>query len=192
MSIKLYTKPTNEREITCTFSPPPSLLSSSPPPLLSPSFPPSLLPFLPPSLPPSLPSSLPPFLHPSLLPPPPPPPPTGPPTQPQKPTVSKVTSNSLKLRWSPPENDGGSPVLSYQIEMLQLGIDKWQPIIQQPRNNFTVKTLEPSMSYKFRVIAYNEFGASRPSEPSEVVTTKGKGWFIPISGARKPSLTARG
>ena len=76
--------------------------------------------------------------------------------------------------------------------MLQLGIDKWQPIVQQPRNNFTVKTLEPSMSYKFRVIAYNEFGASRPSEPSEVVTTKGKGWFIPISGARKPSLTARG
>ena len=76
--------------------------------------------------------------------------------------------------------------------MLQLGIDKWQPIVQQPRNNFTVKTLEPSMSYKFRVIAYNEFGASRPSEPSEVVTTKGKGWFIPISGVRKPSLTARG
>ena len=163
---------------------------------LTPSFPPSLLPSpLPPSIP-SLSPSLPPF--PSFLPTclPPPlssfPPPTGPPTQPQKPIVSKVTSNSLKLRWSPPENDGGSPVLSYQIEMLQLGIDKWQPIIQQPRNNFTVKTLEPSMSYKFRVIAYNEFGASRPSEPSEVVTTKGKGWFIPISGARKPSLTARG
>ena len=151
------------------------------------SLPTSLLTYLSPSFPLSL---LPPILLPVLLlsl-----PPPTGPPTQPQKPTVSKVTSNSLKLRWSPPDYDGGSPVLSYQIEMLQLGIDQWQPIVQQPRNNFTVKTLEPSMSYKFRVIAYNEFGASKPSEPSDVVSTKGKGWFIPIPLGRKPSLSARG
>lgn len=116
----------------------------------------------------------------------------GPPTQPQKPTVSRVTSNSMKLKWSAPEFDGSSPILSYQIEMLQLGSDQWQPIVQHPKNSFIVKTLEPNMSYQFRVIAYNEFGASRPSEPSEVASTKGKGWFIPVSTAKKATLSPRG
>jgi len=116
----------------------------------------------------------------------------GPPTQPQKPTVSRVTSNSMKLKWSAPEFDGSSPILSYQIEMLQLGSDQWQPIVQHPKNSFIVKTLEPNMSYQFRVIAYNEFGASSPSEPSEVASTKGKGWFIPVSTTKKATLSPRG
>ena len=99
----------------------------------------------------------------------------GPPSEPPKPVVSKITSTSVKLKWAVPDMDGGVPILSYQIEMLQGGFDQWQPIVQQPRNYFVVKTLEPSTSYQFRVSAVNEYGFSNPSEPSDVVVTKGKG-----------------
>lgn len=71
--------------------------------------------------------------------------------------------------------DGGVPILSYQIEMLQEGFEQWQPIVQQPRNYFVVKTLEPSTSYQFRVSAVNKYGFSNPSEPTDLVVTKGKG-----------------
>ena len=104
-----------------------------------------------------------------------PPTPTGPPSEPQKPMVSKTTSTSVKLKWNVPDCDGSEPILSYQVEMLQQGFDQWQPIVQQPRTYFVVKTLEPSMSYQFRVSAVNKYGFSPPSEPTELVVTKGKG-----------------
>lgn len=103
--------------------------------------------------------------------------PTGPPSQPQKPSISKVTANSARVKWIPPDRDGCSQILSYQLEMLQAGFTTWQAIIQQPRCNFTVRTLEPSVSYQFRVIAYNSYGASKPSEPSDTILTRARGWL---------------
>ena len=105
----------------------------------------------------------------------PPPPLPGPPSEPSKPVVSKLTSTSVKLKWNVPDCDGSEPVLSYQVEMLQRGFDQWQPIVQQPRTYFVVKTLEPSTAYQFRVSAVNKYGFSPPSEPSEQVLTKGRG-----------------
>lgn len=39
----------------------------------------------------------------------------GPPAKVGKPAVSKVTGTSVKLKWSPPEEDGGSPITTYQV-----------------------------------------------------------------------------
>lgn len=120
----------------------------------------------------------------------------GPPSQPAKPCVSKVTTSSVKLKWPVPEYDGSSPILSYQVEILQDRFDEWQPIVQHPKNYFVVKTLEPNTTYRFRVIAYNEFGASKASEPSEAVSTKGRGRSL--SGGSKsktlgvPSIDGQG
>ena len=86
--------------------------------------------------------------------------------------------------------DGGVPVLSYQIEMLQDGFDQWQPIVQQPRNYFVVKTLEPSTSYRFRVSAVNEYGFSPPSEQTDLVVTKGKGLLNSSPSFKKSNLSA--
>ena len=102
----------------------------------------------------------------------------GPPSQPQKPSVTKATTTSARVKWVPPDHDGRSQVLSYQLEMLQAGFTSWQAIIQQPRCTFTIRTLEPSTSYQFRVIAYNKYGASKPSEPCVAITTKAKGWLV--------------
>ena len=110
---------------------------------------------------------------------------SGPPSEPQKPVVSKVTSTSVNLKWAVLDMDGSVPILSYQIEMLQEGFDQWQPIVQQPRNYFVVKTLEPSTSYWFRVSAVNEYGFSSPSEISDPVVTKGRGFLTGSPSFRK-------
>ena len=114
---------------------------------------------------------------------------TGPPSEPQKPVVSKVSSTSVKLKWGVPDMDGGVPILSYQIEMLQDGFDQWQPIVQQPRNYFVVKTLVPSTSYRFRVSAVNKYGFSAPSEPTDQVVTKGKGLITSSPTMKKPPVS---
>ncbi|CAI8009161.1 Kalirin, partial [Geodia barretti] len=101
----------------------------------------------------------------------------GPPAKVGKPGVSKVTGTSVKLKWSPPDEEGGSPITTYQVEMLQEGFEDWQPIIQQPKTTFIVKALQPSTSYQFRVLACNQYGAGQPSDPSDTVTTKGRGWL---------------
>ena len=99
----------------------------------------------------------------------------GPPVAPLKPGTSRVTPTSVKLRWSPPNCDGHSKVTSYIVEQLREGFGEWQPIVQQPRTVFVVRTLNPNTWYQFRIIACNDNGESRPSEPSEIVSTaKGK------------------
>ena len=40
---------------------------------------------------------------------------TGPPAKVGKPGVSKVTGTSVKLKWTPPEEEGGSPITTYQV-----------------------------------------------------------------------------
>ena len=96
----------------------------------------------------------------------------GPPDAPSRPTVSKVATTSLKLKWIPPDFDGNSEITTYQVEQLQEGLNEWQPIIQQPKTTFVVKTLEPNTSYQFRITAYNDCGNSPPSEASLTVFTK--------------------
>ena len=41
--------------------------------------------------------------------------PTGPPDPPTRPTVSKVATTSLRLKWLPPEFDGNSEITTYQV-----------------------------------------------------------------------------
>ena len=72
----------------------------------------------------------------------------------------------------PPDFDGNSDITTYQVEQLQEGLNEWQPIIQQPKTTFVVKTLEPNTSYQFRITAYNDCGSSPPSEASLTVFTK--------------------
>ena len=81
----------------------------------------------------------------------------------------------MKLKWSSPEYNGHNPILSYTVEQLQEGFGDWQPIVQQSKNVFVVRTLNPNTWYQFRIIARNEIGESEPSEPSEIVNTTKRG-----------------
>ena len=87
--------------------------------------------------------------------------------------VSNISRTQAKLKWNSPTYDGTSPIVSYQLQLLQDGLKDWQPIMKLERTNCTVKTLEPNISYQFRVLAINDLGFSNPSEPTDVVKTKG-------------------
>ena len=102
--------------------------------------------------------------------------------------MSSITRTSARVRWAPPDHDGRSQILSYQVEMLQAGFTSWQAIIQQPRSSFTIRTLEPGTSYQFRVVAYNKYGASKPSEPCDPIMTRARGWLN--QPARRPNAQA--
>jgi hypothetical protein len=46
--------------------------------------------------------------------------------------VDDVDSDFVKLSWTKPREDGGSPVEGYVVEVKEKGSDKWKPI--NPRN----------------------------------------------------------
>ena len=47
----------------------------------------------------------------------------GPPENPGVPTPTQVSSTHVGISWTAPENDGGSPVTSYSVEMQADGGD---------------------------------------------------------------------
>jgi len=47
----------------------------------------------------------------------------GPPGAPGTPVPGKVTSTSIEIKWTEPENDGGSAVSGYVIEYKEVGGD---------------------------------------------------------------------
>ncbi len=53
--------------------------------------------------------------------------PFKPPDAPGTPECVGHTSDSIKLQWTRPENDGGNPVRGYVIEKKEKGTDRWIP-----------------------------------------------------------------
>ena len=40
-------------------------------------------------------------------------------------SVTEMTGHTASLKWTKPESDGGSPVVSYTLEMQRVGMDTW-------------------------------------------------------------------
>ncbi|CAH8628965.1 unnamed protein product [Schistosoma margrebowiei] len=110
-----------------------------------------------------------------------------PPDTPKLDSVTPVNTNSVKVNWFSPTNDGDSPITSYQIEMCDAknGTEVWKPIDalnidrvdqsllspdEQKSYELIVKNLDNSKSFKFRVIAVNSIGPGKPSRSSQPVT----------------------
>lgn len=94
---------------------------------------------------------------------------------PGRPVAVIVTRHSVKLRWTPPQYDGGSLVTGYVVEKRDLPEGKWMKasfanILQ---HEFDVTGLTEDCKYDFRVIARNGAGAvSKPSESTGSITAK--------------------
>ena len=97
----------------------------------------------------------------------------GPPTQPSTPQTTRVSTHSVKLKWTPPNFDGNSPLVNYVIES-HSGDDVWSVTTECPSNktSVTIKNLSTKLVYRFRVTAANKLGSSKPSSPSPTVTLK--------------------
>ena len=49
------------------------------------------------------------------------------PSSPGKPELDFIDKTTLKITWSPPADDGGSPVIAYVLERLDDQHEKWIP-----------------------------------------------------------------
>ena len=107
-------------------------------------------------------------------------------SQPGKPRNSKVTHNSITLKWDKPER-GPTKVEHYTI-LYRRSVDDadiWNTVkTSSQKVTTTVVSLDPKMFYIFKVKAESATASSPESESSDPIET-----LSPISQPGKPSLT---
>ena len=94
---------------------------------------------------------------------------------PQAPTITSITPSDrqLSVRFNPPADDGGAPVLSYEVEINGAA---WSEIASS-NGTIELSDLENGQSYSLRIRAVNSAG---PGEASlEVTGTPGESVVVP-------------
>lgn len=73
--------------------------------------------------------------------------PSGKPSKPKGPLkVSDVTAESAKLKWEPPEDDGGEPIDHYVVERMDTETGRWVPVTETKVRRFI---FQMSIQYSF-------------------------------------------
>ena len=77
----------------------------------------------------------------------------------------------VTLEWNPPEDDGGSPVVFYNLELCLDG-KTWKPVKNDIAEcEFNVE-LEEDKVYRFRVTAKSDVGLGKPSPVSDPISLR--------------------
>ena len=94
--------------------------------------------------------------------------PAEPPSAPGKPSITKVKATYMRIKWSPPKSDGGSPITKYAVEIRD-DKSEWRHecFVKESTTKRITGLLEGS-KYQFRVKVWNEAGEGVTSEPSEM------------------------
>lgn len=86
---------------------------------------------------------------------------------------SDVTKNSCKISWEAPENDGGTPIVSYTLERREASKKTYMPVMfGENVLTYDVKDLYLNCEYHFRVKAVNKVGAGEYLELRNPVITE--------------------
>ncbi|KAF8564968.1 hypothetical protein P879_07292, partial [Paragonimus westermani] len=106
--------------------------------------------------------------------------PPKPPGAPNLGEVKPFKADGIQVTWVEPEDDGGSPVTSYEIEITEaIGPERWRSAqtytVDQKRTKeepfeVTLSKLDDTKSYKVRVIGINKIGTGKPSKASKSIT----------------------
>ena len=85
----------------------------------------------------------------------------------------------MKVSWTQPVDDGGTPITGYLIEYKIVTSTEWVLVNATKSTDTTivVKGLEENSEYIFRVYAENEVGLSDASLPSDVQRTLGRSFM---------------
>ena len=102
-------------------------------------------------------------------------PPLGPPSEPIGATAVRA-GTTVTLQWSPPLNNGGSPVTGYVVELAPTGAGPWSEAggncstaVAGTSTATSCSFDEPNLGIShFRVKAVNAVGTSEPSDPATV------------------------
>ena len=100
--------------------------------------------------------------------------PYGPPGEPRKLQVENITKSSCTLNWKIPDFDGGAEITGYFVERQQAFSNRWSKVNKKATRStqFEVNDLVELTEYKFRVVAENDAGQGKPSEPTDMVIAK--------------------
>ena len=96
---------------------------------------------------------------------------------PGKPTgpirVMDLRANKTTLAWQPPFDDGGIPLLGYNVQVSRDG-GEWQRLanVEPGIRTFVVEGLKEGTPYSFRVLAENKLGASLPLVSETIIPRK--------------------
>ena len=84
---------------------------------------------------------------------------------PEAPTLCRISAHDVLLRFAPPD-DGGSPIMSYIVEVKRSEDTQWKPAggrLYLTKSQFLATGLQTSIEYEFRVTAVNDAGPGPPS-----------------------------
>ena len=91
------------------------------------------------------------------------------PTPPQSCKVTDVYHDNCVVHWTPPKDDGGTPIKKYVVECVDTttGNATWTPCASTDDGGpkkIKVENLTTGHKYRFRVVAANKIGVSDPCE----------------------------
>ena len=86
---------------------------------------------------------------------------------------SDIQKTTVVITWKPSENDGGSPITGYYIEMREAPKSSWQRVttVNADITSYCVQNVKEKKEYFFKIYAENKVGRS-DSLLSEGVTIK--------------------
>lgn len=95
------------------------------------------------------------------------------PSKPGTPEAVDWGADFIKIKWDAPVNDGGFPILYYEVEMKEKYSQEWIKVDKVP-GDLKVATIlgTEGSEVQFRVIAVNVAGQSEPSEPTQILIFK--------------------
>ncbi|KAK2848195.1 hypothetical protein Q7C36_009877 [Tachysurus vachellii] len=117
------------------------------------------------------------------------------PEAPDRPTISMASENSVYVTWIPRAN-GGSPITAFRVEFRKGRNVDWlvaDDNISPLKLSVEVRNLEGGSTYRFRVIAINNYGESphsATSRPYQVATTSSTVSNRPVAGPHISSTDA--
>ncbi|CAK6972948.1 LOW QUALITY PROTEIN: immunoglobulin-like and fibronectin type III domain-containing protein 1 [Scomber scombrus] len=93
----------------------------------------------------------------------------GPPEGPVE--TTETTSSVIEIKWSPPKDDGGSPVTNYIIERLQKGHSMWTKLgdVSADKTSFRDRNVTHGKKYHYRIFAENPEGLSDALETTDSI-----------------------
>ncbi|KAK0177714.1 hypothetical protein PV328_001737 [Microctonus aethiopoides] len=95
----------------------------------------------------------------------------GPPRGPLE--VAGMTKTGFTIKWKSPENDGGSPITDYIVEIKETSKKTWSKIGTTNSDTlyFNVTDLITDVAYEFRITAKNTIGIGSPYLSEEPIVT---------------------
>ncbi|XP_015183294.1 PREDICTED: twitchin isoform X5 [Polistes dominula] len=115
------------------------------------------------------------------------------PGPPGRPEAADWDKDHIDLRWTPPLNDGGSPITGYVIEKREKGTPRWIKACETsgPECKGRADNLDEGVEYEFRVKAINAAGPGEPSDTSKPITAKSRRMAPKIDRRNLRDLTVR-